>query len=167
MLFPPELSERSVAVANLLVGRKEKVAVAESSAGGLIAASLLSVPGASRYYLGGTVIYTIAAASALLFDGAGLPEGVRSSSDAFARLMATSVAGKLRPAWAVAETGAAGPTGNNYGDPAGHAWVAVAGPDGTIDSQHVLTGNDDRQANMVAFATAALTLFQRRLEEAG
>ena len=59
--------------------------------------------------------------------------------------------------WGIGEGGATGPSGNPYGDPAGHAWVGISGP---VDaSRHVLTGDSDRVANMVAFAIAGLELF--------
>jgi PncC family amidohydrolase len=162
VLLPPVLSEPARDIATLLVERGEQVAVAESSAGGLISASLLSVPGASAYYLGGSVIYTGPARS--LLDGAlVVPEGVRGASEAFARLLAQGVATKLGATWGISETGAAGPTGNRYGDPAGHAWVAVWGPGGTDQAFHVLTDLPDREANMVAFAGAALQQFLQQL----
>ena len=66
-----DLTEYSSVVAGLLKSRKETVAVAESSAAGLISASLLAVAGASAYFMGGGVIYTLAARSALLPDGGG------------------------------------------------------------------------------------------------
>ena len=98
----------------------------------------------------------------LLGDAIELPPDIRGASDPFARYLAEAIAVRLGATWGLAETGASGPTGNRYGDPAGHAWVAVHGPHGQ-DSVHVLTGSDDREANMVAFATAALALLQRSL----
>ena len=166
MVLPDQLTELAQDVATLLIGRKETVAVAESSAGGLISASLLSVPGASAYYLGGAVVYTGAARN--LLDGTlTVPEGTRGASEPFARLLAEGVATKLGATWGVSETGAAGPAGNRYGDPAGHAWVAVAslGADGVTDDSHVLTDSDERAANMEAFAAAALGLFLQSLRQ--
>ncbi len=70
---------------------------------------------------------------------------------------------RLDATWGIGEAGAAGPA-NPYGDPAGHSWVAVAGP---IDAtRHVLTGIDDRVENMATFAVAALDLFREVLERA-
>ncbi len=158
----PELSRSARAVARLLADRGETLAVAESSAGGLISASLLSVPGASAFYLGGAVIYTLAASKALLAPALEMPANIRGASEPFARYLAQAIAVGLGASWGLAETGATGPAGNRYGDPAGHAWVAVNG-DKDQDSLHVLTGSVDREANMVAFATAAVGLLQRRL----
>jgi nicotinamide-nucleotide amidase len=58
----------------------------------------------------------------------------------------------------LAETGATGPTGNRYGDAAGHACLAVAGP--RKASRVLETGSSDRMANMAAFANAALELLE-------
>ena len=57
------LAALGAAVAELLKARKQTLAVAESSAGGLINAALVAVPGASAYYLGGCIIYTAASRS--------------------------------------------------------------------------------------------------------
>jgi nicotinamide-nucleotide amidase len=164
IVVTPELSESARAVARLLTERGETLAVAESSAGGLISASLLSVPGASAFYLGGAVIYTLAASKALLAPAVEMPPNIRGASVPFARYLARAIAVRLGASWGLAETGATGPAGNRYGDPAGHAWVAVNGDKGQDqDSLHVLTGSDDRESNMVAFAAAAVGLLQRNL----
>ena len=164
MVFLPEVAEPAHAVAARLVERGQTVAVAESSAGGLISAALLSVPGASAFYVGGAVIYTVEAAKALLGGVADRPRGARGASEPFARYLAVAVAGKLGADWGLSETGATGPTGNRYGDPPGHAWIGVAGPDRRhLDSERVLTGSDRREANMAAFAAAALRLLFAKL----
>jgi nicotinamide-nucleotide amidase len=127
----------------------------------LVSAALLSVPGASAYFLGGGVIYTGAARHALLDLPADLPSGVRSASEAYASLCARTIREKLGATWGLAETGATGPTGNRYGDDAGHCCLAVAGPvDLTITLE---TGSDDREDNMWAFAQAALDLLARAI----
>src|SRR5262245_33629226 len=115
-------------VAERLVARKETVAVAESSAGGLIAAALLAVPGASAYFLGGAVVYTAAARTAWLGIGAADMDGMRASTEPYAAMLAQRVRHKHGATWSIAETGAAGPAGNRYGDAAGHSCIAVAGP---------------------------------------
>ena len=104
------------------------------------------------------------ASKALLAPAVEMPPNIRGASDPFARYLARAVAVRLGASWGLAETGATGPAGNRYGDPAGHAWVAVSGAEGQgQDSLHVLTGSHDREANMVAFAAAALGLLERRL----
>lgn len=149
------LTTRARAVGALLRQRGETVAVAEGSAGGLVSAALLSVPGASAYYLGGAVVYTRQASMAWMAGAVETPHGMRGATEVFATYLARSCAVKLGATWGVGEAGAAGPP-NPYGDPAGHCWVAVAGPAGS--TRHLLTGLEDREANMVAFATGALQL---------
>lgn len=153
------------AVAERLVARRQTVAVAESSAGGLISAALLSVPGASAYYLGGGVIYTGRALKGVLQVDRRELEGMRSSSEPYAAFLAETVRQRLRADWGLAETGAAGPTGNVYGDAAGHACLAVAGPAALV--QTLETGSPDRIANMSRFAAAALGLLLQGLDAAG
>jgi PncC family amidohydrolase len=159
-MLDASLTDAATRIAVLLRARGETVAVAEGSAGGLVSAALLSVPGASAYYLGGAVIYTAAAYRAWMHGAVERPPGMRGATEAFADHLARSAALRLDATWGLGEAGAAGPA-NPYGDPAGHCWVAVSGP---VDStQHVLTGIDDRAANMVAFAAAALSLFESTL----
>lgn len=136
--------------------RRETVAVAESSAGGLINAALVAVPGASAYYLGGGVIYTGPAREALLGITAVQMEGMRSASEPYARLVARRVRDELGATWGLCETGASGPTGNRYGDAPGHACLAVSGPVELVTTLE--TGSADREANMGRFARAALEL---------
>ena len=149
---------RVLRIAERFVGRRETIAVSESSAGGLISAALLAVPGASAYFVGGGVIYTRKAMGALLELGPDKLEGIRSATEPMARLLAETVRLRLGADWGLAETGATGPTGNRYGDAAGHACLAVSGP---LEASRVLeTGSSDRIANMVAFANAALELLE-------
>lgn len=151
-------------VGDKLVVRGETVAVAESSAGGLISAALLSRAGASQYYLGGGVLYTRRAFRLLTALTAQDTAGMRSSSLPYAQLLARHQRERFRTSWGVAETGAAGPTGNPYGDPAGHSCLAVDGP---VNRERVLrTGHGDRAANMLSFAVAALALLDEAMEAA-
>ncbi|WP_338664410.1 CinA family protein [Pararoseomonas sp. SCSIO 73927] len=148
-------------VGALLAARGERVAVAESSAGGLVSARLLAVPGASAFFLGGGVVYTAAARQGLLGISPEDMAGMRPSTEAYAALMAERVRARLGADWGVAETGAAGPSGNRYGDAAGHACLAVAGPVALVRT--VETGSGDRGANMEAFAEAAVLLLESAL----
>jgi nicotinamide-nucleotide amidase len=151
-------------VGALLKARKETLAVAESSCGGLINAALVAVPGASAYYLGGLVIYTQAGREHLLGLTKEDMKGIRSASEPFARLMAARIRAKLGATWALAETGASGPTGNRYGDAAGHACIAVSGPVEAVITLE--TGNADREANMWAFARTAIEQLEACLRKA-
>ena len=137
-----------------LKARGETIAIAESSGGGLISAALLAVPGASAYFLAGSVVYTMQARENVAGISKEQMRGKRSSSEPYALLLAASVRGKVGATWGLAETGAAGPTGNRYGDPAGHTCIAVAGPGEAVLTFR--TGSDDRVANMRAFALKAL-----------
>ncbi|HEX3141320.1 MAG TPA: CinA family protein [Rhizobacter sp.] len=151
-------------VGDKLVARSETLAVAESSAGGLISAALLSRAGASAYYFGGAVLYTRRSFRLLTALSANDTAGMRSSSPPFAQLLARHQRSRFRASWGLAETGAAGPTGNHYGDPAGHTCLAVDGP---VNRERLLrTGQDDRAANMFAFAMAALELLEQAIDAA-
>jgi PncC family amidohydrolase len=143
-------------IAQRLIARRETIAVAESSTGGLIAASLLAVPGASAYFLGGAVVYTKAARSALLGFGEAEMEGMRAATETYALFIARRVRDRHGAIWGLGETGATGPTGNRYGDPAGHTCIAVAGP--AERAATLRTGGADREGNMEAFAKRALEL---------
>jgi PncC family amidohydrolase len=142
--------------------RKETVAVAESSTGGLVSAALLSVPGASAYFLGGGVVYTRQARRALLGIGHPLPEEIgRPSTEPYAMLLASTIRESVGATWGLGETGAAGPTGNSYGDAPGHCCMAIAGP--AAKAITLETGNADRVANMRAFAKRTLELLAEAL----
>jgi PncC family amidohydrolase len=137
--------------------RRETIAIAESSTGGLISAALLSVEGASAYFRGGSVVYTARARLALLGIPDPMPAPVeRAATQLYAELLATTMRDRLDATWGLGETGAAGPAGNRYGDAAGHSWIAVAGP--APAATLVQTGADDRIANMHEFARQALEL---------
>jgi nicotinamide-nucleotide amidase len=151
-----ELSNLSSTITTLLTERKQTIAVAESSAGGLINAALVAVPGASAYYLGGAVIYTMISREQILGISREEMKGIRSASEPFAKLMAQRVREKTGATWGLAETGASGPTGNRYGDAAGHACIAVSGPREAVVT--VETGSGDREANMREFTRRALEL---------
>src|SRR5277367_1263533 len=142
-----------------LLQAKQTVAVAESSAAGLISAALLAVPGASAFYRGGVVCYTIYARQALLGIGDAEMVGLRASTEPYALLLAKRVRERLGTDWGVGETGATGPTGNRYGDAAGHACIAVVGP----GAERVLTLESrqrGREPNMWCFTRAALELLE-------
>ncbi len=160
-MLTPELIQSAQHVASVLRGRGETVAVAEGSAGGLVSAALLSIPGASAYFVGGTVVYTLAASRAWMAGAVDAPAGMRGATESFAGYLATSVRLKVGSTWGIGEAGAAGPA-NPYGDPAGHSWLAVDGPRSA--TRNVLTGLDDRVDNMVAFTAAALQLFAEVLD---
>lgn len=150
----------------LLKERRETVAIGETSAGGLISASLLAVPGASVYFAGGAITYSAKSITGLA--GISLEQmradGIRSSSEPYALLLATEIRARHGDVtWGVSETGAAGPNGNGYGDPSGHTCMAVVGANSRV-VRTLRTGSDDRVENMWAFAEATLKLFVEVLE---
>jgi PncC family amidohydrolase len=146
-----------------LKARGETVAVAESSSGGLISAALLGVAGASKYYLGGAVVYTGKARMVLMDLPREAVAGMRSASEPYALLLARTARERFGATWGLSETGAAGPTGNGYGDAAGHTCIAVSGP--VEMAMTIETGESDRAANMVAFAAAALEMLKRTVAD--
>src|SRR5262245_57299282 len=156
-----DLIPRAERAGRLLKERRETIVVAESSAGGLISAALLALPGASGYFLGGAVVYTQAARQALMDIGDLTALDMRASSEPYARLLAHTARQRFAATWGLAESGATGPTGNRYGDPAGHCCLAVAGA--VERSITVETGSDDRVTNMHTFAAAALDLLLEEL----
>tara|TARA_Y100001960_G_scaffold273932_1_gene302547 strand:+ start:812 stop:1300 length:489 start_codon:yes stop_codon:yes gene_type:complete len=157
-----ELTAMAANVAALLKERKCRISVVESSAGGLISASLLSIPGASGYFVGGGIIYTRDARRALL----GANEEVsmmRGSCEEYALAAAKIIKEKLKTDWALCETGASGPSNNSYGDDAGHCCIAITGP---IELAITIeTKSEQREQNMWHFASAALDLLEATLRE--
>ncbi len=160
-----ELNDLAEKVGVLLKERGETVSVSESSSGGLVSAALLSVPGASAYFMGGAVIYTGIARDELLGVDIDAHPGMRSASEPYAVLCASAARERLGTTWGLSETGAAGPTGNRYGDDSGHTCVAVSGP---VELTETLeTALTDRTKNMDLFAKKALELLQKALGQAG
>jgi nicotinamide-nucleotide amidase len=154
------LAER---VGALLKERGETIAIAESSTGGLISAALLGVAGASAYFLGGAVVYTRQSRVALLDIPDAALVGMRPSTEAYAQLLARHTRQRFSSTWALSETGATGPTGNRYGDAAGHSCIAVSG---TVEAAMTLeTGSADRLANMHTFTEAALNFLLEKLSK--
>ena len=157
-----ELIPHAAKAAAILKRRAENIAIAESSTGGLVSAALLAIPGASAYFLGGAVVYTRHARRALLDLPDATLGAMRPASEPYALLLANRVRRQFASTWGLAETGATGPTGNRYGDAAGHACIAVAGPIERVIALE--TGDDDRAANMLVFAITALDLLAQCLE---
>ena len=150
--------------ASLLTQNRQTIAVAESSTGGLIAAVLLAVPGASAFFLGGAVVYTRQARTVLLEIPEAALSGMRPATEAYALLLARHTRARFSCGWALAETGATGPTGNRYGDAAGHTCIAIAGS-AAEQAMTLETGQSDRLANMHAFTAAALNFLIQRLSQ--
>lgn len=148
----------------MLIERGETVSVAESSTGGLIAANLLSVPGASAYFQGGSVVYTLASRRAFLDLDRERLRDLKPLTEAMVMEFSIAARLKLDTTWGIAELGAAGPAGTPYGHGPGTSVIAISGPYST--STTVLTNEDDRQNNMLAFTRAGLELFKEALQSA-
>src|SRR5271163_998985 len=148
-------------IAAQLKARSETIAVAESSTGGLISAALLAVPGASAYFLGSAVVYTRDARRILMDIPDEAMKGIRSASEVYAQLLASQIRQRFSSHWGLSETGATGPTGNRYGDAAGHSCMAIAGLEQS--AMTLETGSPDRLANMHVFAVTALNFLLQRL----
>ena len=159
----PDLTSMAASVGALLKETEQTLAVTESSCGGLLSACLVSIPGASAYYRGGAVVYTRFAQRGLLQVPDSAMTGIRASSEPYALLNARTVRESLDTTWALSETGASGPTGNRYGDSAGHACIAVTGL--VERAITVETGDDNREANMWVFAKAAFDLLEQCVRE--
>ncbi|MFV0296332.1 MAG: CinA family protein [Hyphomicrobiaceae bacterium] len=152
-------------IARQLKARRETLAIAESSSGGLLSAAMLAVPGASNYYLGGAVVYTLQARNDILGITNAQMRHLRSSSEPYAKLLAETIATRVGATWGLAETGAAGPSGNRYGDSAGHTCIAVNGP--VMNVMTLETEHGDRVQNMRAFAYKALETLAETIAKAG
>ena len=148
-------------IAAKLIERRQTIAVAESSTGGLISAALLAVPGASPYFLGSAVVYTRDARRILMDIPDEAMKGIRSASEVYAQLLAGQIRQRFASDWGLSETGATGPTGNRYGDAAGHSCMAIAGLEQT--AMTLETGSPDRLANMHVFASTALNFLLQNL----
>ena len=151
-------------IASLLTERGETVAVAEATAGGLVSAALLSVAGASRYYAGGGVLYTLNSRTALASVPAEQYVNYRGTTPEMLASLAESMRQRLGATWCIAESGLAGPTGGRSGAPPGRTTIGVAGP--AARTELIETGISDRQANMVEFTTRALRFLRDAIQEA-
>jgi nicotinamide-nucleotide amidase len=149
-------------ISERLKASEQTVAVAESSTGGLISASLLAVPGASAYFKGGSVVYTLASRKQLLRISRADVAGLEPLTEAMVLRFAAKARAQLDATWGLAELGVAGPTGARYGHPPGISVLAVTGPH-TLTTT-VRTDDDDRERNMWTFTAAALELFSRALQ---
>jgi nicotinamide-nucleotide amidase len=160
----PEQQSLAEEVGALLVERGENMCIADGTTGGLISAALLSLPGASRFYAGGAVLYTLKSRIALAGAPAELFANYQGTTAEMMAATANSLRDRLGTTWCIAESGVAGPTGGRSGKPPGTTNICIAGP--LERSEVIETGISDRAANMVEFATYALRLFRDTLREA-
>ncbi|WP_324260411.1 CinA family protein [Altererythrobacter sp. H2] len=158
-----ELHPEALRIATALRARGEKIAVADGATGGLLAASLLTVPGALDFYVGGGVVYSFRARDLLFALPREAYKGMRSASEDYALLQARAIRDNLGADWGLAESGSAGSSVHPLGVVSGRSCAAVVGPDGFAQTLVTETGSDDRIANMEAFTRAALGLLAEAL----
>lgn len=156
-----DLYAAAARIGEVLTARGETISIGEGSCGGLISAAFVGVPGASRFFVAGSVLYTRAAFREILGDDRHALRGLEGATEDFSLAVAEIVAKKFGSTWAVAESGASGPEGNRYGHPAGHAALAVYGP--VTRTRVIETGLGDRRENMARFAMEALELLGEAL----
>jgi nicotinamide-nucleotide amidase len=156
-----QLAPLAAQAAAILKERRQTIAVADGATGGLISAGLLTVPGATSFYLGGGVIYSFKGRDILLDLDESELAGMKSVTEPYALLQARAIRDRFGGDWGIAESGSAGPT-HPFGVPAGRSCVAVVGP-GVSVARSIDTGNENRIANMEAFALAALALLNEAL----
>lgn len=141
-------------VLDLLATRGETLALAESMTGGLVAARLTAVPGASRVLKGGAVVYSSAAKAILVGLDAAFITTHGTVSEAVTRTLAEAIRTKLGATWSLAITGNAGPEEDSDGPaPVGTTFIALAGSDGTR-CEHLVQAGDraDMQLRAVMYA---------------
>jgi PncC family amidohydrolase len=155
------ISDSIKEVSDVLKAKGETIAVAESTTGGLISARLLTMPGASAYFLGGVIIYSRESRKVFLDASAEKLEGVKPLTEEMAMFFAREVREKLSATWGIAELGLAGPTGSVYGYEAGNSVIAVSGP--VEASVKINTGHNDRARNMLEFTDSACLLLRNTL----
>lgn len=142
----------------------KQIAVAESCTGGLLAARLTSVSGASNAFFGGVVAYDNAVKIEQLGVDAGLIKRMGAVSEDVARSMATGVRALMRSHVGVGITGIAGPEGGTAEKPVGTVWIAVE-----LDGQAAVYGGrfiGDRGEIRFRATQAALNMIRRELSAA-
>ncbi|MEV6690740.1 CinA family protein [Micromonospora sp. NPDC051196] len=137
------MGRAAAGVVHRLTERRETVATVESLTGGLLAATIVEIAGASAVYRGGLVVY----ATELKEWLAGVPARLLAERGPVDADVAVALAegGRRRCGadWGLATTGVAGPEPQD-GKPVGLVFVAVAGPEGTQVRQLNLDGGRDQ-----------------------
>lgn len=159
-----ELHPQALRIAGLLREREEKIAIADGATGGLLAATMLTVPGALDFFVGGGVVYSLRARDVLFDQPREAYKGMRGASEDYALLQARSIRDNFGADWGLAESGSVGASKHPSGTPSGTSCAALAAPSGN----HALileTGSEDRIANMGAFTRNALNLLEDVLQK--
>ncbi len=138
-------------VVERLVARAERLAIAESCTGGLVAEMVTSVPGASATFDVGVVAYANEAKTGVLGVDAAVLAAHGAVSEPVARAMAEGARRRAGTTWALAVTGVAGPGGGTEEKPVGTVHLAIAGPDGTRTWARRFPGDRDRIRKTAAY----------------
>lgn len=173
MDFPPEDVRVLVAeIAQILISRNQTVSVSEGACGGLLSAYLISLPGASKFFDGGRLIYSLK--SRLRASGWNM-EQIKSytgPSEQVALKMARNMRIEFGSTYVLSETGYAGPSTNvgldnqsiNDEDALiGTVYLGISGPNGNISCE-MFTNSNDRSTNMQLFAKYSLQFFLKTLK---
>ena len=164
MFLTSEQQQLANDIGKKLIARGEKVAVSESTTGGLLSAALLSVAGASKFYAGGGVVYTLASRTALVGVPAERYANYQGTTPDMLAELAQTVRERLEASWGIAESGLAGPTGGRFGALPGKVTIGVSGP--ITRTEIMNTGLTDRVENMIEFTTRALRYLNSAITEA-
>lgn len=153
--------DRAERVGQLLIARGWRISIAESTAGGLISAALLKIPGASRYFERGIVAYTKAAK----LDTLGMPASLYTAQGSVHRdavhAMAEGVRRLSGAQVGVGESGVAGPSAGGSGLSLGTVWAAVVTPEGAVQRELHLPGN--REQVMEGIVARVLEMLEEAL----
>lgn len=150
-------------IITLLTERQQTIVTAESCTGGMIAAALTDIPGASAALYGGYVTYANSAKSRMIHVQARLIRDYGAVSNQVARAMADGARNTARADYAVAVTGIAGPDGGSEKKPVGLVYIAVSSELATVVIEHRF-GDIGRDEVRKASVTAALDLVLEVLE---
>lgn len=151
------VSDPGARIIQILTEKQQTIVTAESCTGGMIAAALTDIPGASAAVYGGYVTYANAAKSRMIHVQARLIRDYGAVSNQVARAMADGARNTARADFAVAVTGIAGPDGGSEKKPVGLVYIAVSSELATVVIEHRL-GNLGRDEIRKASVRAALDL---------
>ena len=88
---------------------------------------------------------------------------IHGANEEYAMIIAKAVRKKLTSTWGWCETGATGPSGNRYGDVAGHVCIVIAGPKNV--AMTLETGSFDREENMWIFTQTTINFLKSQLKD--
>ena len=163
-VFAEGKDEMARLVVDGLTRRGERVALAESCTGGMVAEMLTAVSGSSKVFDLGVVAYADLAKTGVVGVPAAVVAAHGAVSEPVARALAEGVRRLARAAWGIGITGIAGPTGGTEEKPVGTVWLALAGPGGTVAVHRVFRGDRDRVRRTAAYE--ALDMLRRAMDGA-